>query len=306
MADAGKENSVYFGEERRRNAHSSRFHYTVMAEKTLFDVLREIWRFRYTMLGCALVAVLLAFVFISVSKPFFRARMIIAPANHINVAAHGGVVSSAVEGSIGNGRTAVAGQNIDAFTVFGAVYNGKRLASLLAQDNKLLEALGDDCLFVFSRCKANKDAQSLSEYLRKHVHIEPVSGTSSLRYLSYMHPDKKFAAELLKKVHGNADEMIRERVLEETNQRIEYLENALVKTNNPEHRRSLTDLLMEQERGKMALSIEQPYAATIIEPAYVSRRAYWPDPCIIYPVFILVGLFLGYIVAIQFVPKNRK
>ena len=274
-------------------------HYTVIAEKTLFDVLGDVWRAKYMMVCFALIAALLAFLFIGISQRYTLAQMIIAPANPIGVTVSMG---QGIEGTISAGD--VLWQGADAFTVFGAIYNGTTVASFLAQDKEFLEALHEDHRFVFSKAKTNWDAQSLSEYLTKRVHLEPVSGSSSLRRLSYMHPDGKFAADLLKRIHRITDEMIRVRILMETNQRIAYLDNALAKTNNPDHKRSLTVLLMEQERQKMMVSPDQPYAASIIEPAYVSSRTHWPDPYLIYPAFVFIGLVIGYIVAVQFRKKQ--
>lgn len=174
------------------------------------------------------------------------------------------------------------------------------MASFLAQDKEFLKPLRDDRHFVFSKPRVKWDAQSLSEYLNKRVHLEPLSGSSSLRRLSYMHPDKKFAAELLTRIHRITDEMIRARILVETNQRIEYLNNSLASTSNPDHKRSLTALLMEQERQKMMVSLDQPYSAYIVEPDFVYSRTYWPDPYAIYPVFVFIWLLLGYFVAVRF------
>jgi len=283
--------------EQRVGERRARPHYTVIAEKTLFDVLGEVWRAKYLMVGATLLAVLLAFLFIGISQPYYRAQMIVAPANSIGMMAFGSTLGQGQEGTISAGD--VSGESIDVFPVFGAIYSGTTVSSFLAQDKDFLRSLRDDRPFVFSEAKTNWDAQRLSEYLQKHVHLEPLSGSSSFRRLIYMHPDKKFAADLLTRIHRVTDEMIRARVLEETNQRIKYIDTALAKTNNPDHKRSLTALLMEQERQKMMVSLDQPYAAAIIEPAFVSSRTRWPDPFVIYPVFVILGLAVGYMVAVR-------
>ena len=289
--DRGKERRRIFGERRARP------HYTVIAEKTLYDVLGEAWRAKFVMISFALVAALLAFLFVGVSTRYTLAQMIIAPANPIGMVGVNGPAGQGMEGTINSGVQ--TGEQIDAFSVFGAIYNGTTVASFLAQDKDFLEPLRDDRRFVFSDARLIWDAPSLSEYLDKRVHLESLSGSSSLRVLSYMHPDKKFAAELLTRIHRITDEMIRARILVETNQRIDYLNNALAGTNNPDHKRSLTALLMEQERQKMMVSLDQPYSASIVEPAFVSSRTYWPDPYLIYPVFVFIGLLMGYFVAVQ-------
>jgi len=53
--------------------------------------------------------------------------------------------------------------------------------------------------------------------------------------------------------------------------------------------------MMEQERFKMMVSLDQAYAAAIIEPPYVLFRTRWPDKYVFYLMFVFVGLSLGYI-----------
>ncbi|MCK5374077.1 MAG: hypothetical protein KAJ40_02220 [Alphaproteobacteria bacterium] len=274
---------------------SSSYHYTVITEKTLFDVLGEIWRAKYIMAGFSILAALLAFVFMSISQRYYQAEMIVAPANPLGMMTISGA-EQGMEGTM-NANVSATRQGGDAFTIFEAIYNGASVASFLAKDEAFLKKLGEDRWNIFSEAKTNWDAQTISDYLSRHVHIEPVNGMSSLRRLSYMHPDKKFASELLGRIHRIADEIIRARILVQTNQRITYLNKALAKTNNPDHKRSLARLLMEQERLKMMVSLNQAYAASIVEPAYVSVRTCWPDPYVIYAVFILVSMVIGYIVA---------
>ncbi len=289
-------------ERRTRRERRARPHYTVIAEKTLYDVLGEVWHAKFVMISFALIAVLLAVLFIGISTRYTFAQMIIAPANPIGMVAVSGAAGQSMEGTIASGVP--VGESIDAFSVFGAIYSGTTVASFVAQDSEFLAPLRDDRRFVFSKVRLKWDAQSLSEYLSKRVHLEPLSGSSSLRRLSYMHPNKKFAAELLTRIHRITDEMIRARILVETNQRIEYLNNSLAGTNNPDHKRSLTALLMEQERQKMMVSLDQPYSAAIIEPAFVSSHTHWPDPYAIYPIFVLIGLLMGYFVAVQVMRKH--
>ena len=101
---------------------------------------------------------------------------------------------------------------------------------------------------------------------------------------------------MIGRIHRVSDEIIRRRILYEVNGRVAYLNTALSATVNPDHRRNLTSLLIEQERLKMLVSLDQPYAATIVERPFVSSKPRWPDPYIIYAVFLFVGLLLGFIV----------
>ena len=262
----------------------------LMAEKTLYDVLRDIWAAKFFMLGFAVMMVLAAFIFLSLSHNFYQAEMIIAPASPMGSALSEGAKTP--EGTIQTQQGDF--QSNAAFLRFENIYDGTSVASFLVQDKDIVAAFALDRAFTFSEGRTHWDAQSLSEYLKKKVRLEPISGTP-LRRLTYMHTDKLFAVDLIKRGHRITDEMIRARILVETNQRIDYLNASIVKTTNPDHRRTLAGLLMEQERLKMMVSLDQPYAASVIEPAYVSARPRWPDPYVIYSVFILIGLLFGFV-----------
>ncbi len=260
-------------------------------EKTLYDVLRDVWKAKYYMLGFSVVMVIAAFLFLSLANNYYRAEMIIAPARPMGQ-------SLLPSSKIGEGSSQIQEgdlQSSSAFLRFENIYNGVSVAGFLAQDKDIIAGVSSDLAFEFSKPRNDWNAQSLSEYLKKRIRLEPVSGTP-LRRLIYLHPNKEFAVEMIKRIHRITDEMIRARILVETNQRIDYLSSSLSKTTNPEHRRSLANLLMEQERLKMFVSLDQPYAASIIEPAFVSSRPRWPDPYIIYSVFIFIGLLFGFVV----------
>lgn len=263
----------------------------VLSEKTLFDVVYDAWQAKFYLLFFGLIFAGMAFAFITMANRFYRAEMIIAPANHMGQGMQGASL-------IGEGSIRIRHEDLQstaAFVRFESIYNGVSVASILVKDKEILAALAFDRAFEFSKAKTGWRAETFSEYLKKRVKLEPISGTS-LRKLIYLHPDRKFAAYMIGRVHSITDEIIRARISLETNERIRYLNNQMVATNNPDHRRSLVGLLMEQERLRMMVSLDQPYAANVIEPQSVSSRPRWPDPYVIYPAFIFAGLFLGFLI----------
>ncbi len=263
----------------------------ISSEKTLFDVLRDVWRAKVYMAVCAVFSMILAFVFINTANPFYRAEMILAPAIPMGQGLH---MSSSI--SEGSGQVQPNDlQNSAAFLRFEHIYDGASVASILMNDDKVLESLAFDRPFTLSSVEKQWNAQSLSEYLQKRVRLEPVSG-SPLRKLTYYHPNKDFSITMITRIHRIADEIIRARILREVSERIIYLNNALSTVSNPDHRRNLAELLMEQERLKMMVSLDQPFAASIVEPASVSAHPKWPDSYLIYPIFLCVGLLLGFII----------
>lgn len=264
---------------------------SVELEKTLFDVLRDVWRAKLYMSLMAILSVFIAFVFMAFAQDYYMGRMIVAPAMPM-------VQGTGAGAGIGEGSAQVQRSTFDsnaAFLQFEHIYHGVSVASVLLGDQAFMASIKMDRPFEFSGVEDEWTAEMLSEYLKHHVILAPVSGTP-LRSLTYYHPDKAFARDFVGRVHRIADEIIRARILRETSERIEYLNVAMDASQNPDHRRNLARLLMEQERILMTVSLDLPFAARVVEFPYVSAKAKWPDPYVIYSVFLLIGLFLGFVI----------
>ncbi len=254
----------------------------VQDEKTLLDVLRDIWRAKLYLAFFGVVGLISAFIFLKSATPYYKAEMIVAPAHSI-----GHTVSAMTEGTIQTQTEQLGGD--EAFERFSQIYALPSMSALLLGQDGVENGIRKDRVFSFS-------VQSIGfDYFKRKVRIEPVSGTKFKR-LYYFHPDPEFAVRLISLVHSMTDEHIRRSVLKETNERISYLNEAMSRSVNPEHRRTLAGLMMEQERVRMMVSLDQPFSASVIEPAFVSSQPKWPDPFVIYPVFLFVSLLLGYVV----------
>ncbi len=259
-------------------------------EKSLADVLREVWQAKLWMLFFGIAALVAAFLFLSLANPFIRAEMIVAPATPIG---NHPQATPDFEGIIELQTGVMTGSA--AFTRFETIYNGVSVAKMLVQDEKVLKGLVQDQAFRFSEAERDWTAEKLSVYLKRRIKLEPVAATP-LRRLVYLHPDRDFAVYLIGRIHRITDEMIRVSILQEVKGRIDYLSKALERTQNADHRRALTELLMEQERLKMLVSLDQPYAAAIVEPPASSVRVAWPDRYLIFGGFAVFGLLLGFLV----------
>lgn len=260
------------------------------ADITLVDLMSDVWRAKILMLVFAIISTGFALTFVTIANPYVRAEMIIAPATPIG---NHPQATPDFEGIIQLQTGVMTGSA--AFTRFEALYNGVSVAMMLLQDERVLKGLAQEKTFRFSVPQTEWTADELAIYLKRRLKLEPVSATQ-LRKLVYLHPDPDFAQHLIGRVHKITDEMIRVSILEEVNGRIEYLNASLARTQNAEHRRALTELLMEQERLKMLVSLDQPYAASVVEPPSAAARVVWPDVYLIFGGFILAGLMLGYVV----------
>ena len=260
-----------------------------LGEQTLGELLTEIWQARIYVLSGLFITALGALLFLGLAIPHYQASTIIAPASPMQ--------------SLSTASRAEPNRNVQSsqpnanalFTRFEAMYKGPSVAALLLRDQEILRGLIRDQSFRFSRAQQDWSPALLAEYIARRITIDPI-GETNLRSLRYLHADPVFASLFLQRLHETTDGLIRHAMRADVNERIHYLENSLNRVTNPEHRRALTDLLLEQERLKMLVSIEQSYAASIVEPAASSAKTRWPDSMLIFPVFMLAGALIGFVI----------
>ncbi len=270
---------------------------------TLPDLLRDAWAARAFIVGGTLVACVCAFIFMSVTPERYRAAMIVSPANPMNGAAASSLLADDNMFALRYLVQRVGVTNSSDFLRFENKYSGASVAQALLADEKIINALSANNGKDDGARTENWTAASLAAYIARRVKLSPV-GATSMRRMTYTHADPAFAVYFLERLHSVTDEGIRRTIERGASDRIGYLKRAIAVTQNQEHRRALATLLMEQERLKMLVSIETPYAASVVEPAAHSHKAVFPNAALIYPIFVMVGAFLGFMIAQIFAPMR--
>ncbi|QQG36787.1 MAG: hypothetical protein HYS17_03155 [Micavibrio aeruginosavorus] len=179
------------------------------------------------------------------------------------------------------------------FMRFEAIARGPAVSSRLMAAEEFQAGWSLDRRWRWSRGDDFFHPERLSAYLNKRVRLEPV-GHTPMRRLTYHHADPAFGRILLRALYDVTDGYIREEIKNKTAERIGWLRGAMQKTADPDHRRMLTGLLMEQEQVAMILALNEPYAAVIAEPPFVSAKPVWPDARMIFPALGLIGGFIGF------------
>lgn len=258
----------------------------------LFADIRRARLYILTGLACGLLC---AAGFMALAIPHYKASIILSPAAPMTGAESSSMLANdnlfALRFLV---QRLGSGQGSD-FQRFENIYTGPSVAAILLKDRKIESGLKADQSFSFLTPEQSWNAEKLSEYLGKRLRLEPM-GVTSARRLTYHHADPEFARYLVSAVHHIADGLIRHTIREDSKARVDYLNKASSETTNPEHRRALTTLLMEQERLLMLVSIDQPYAASVIEPASSGVKPQWPDKKLTFAGFALIFAFLGYLV----------
>lgn len=260
---------------------------------TLGDLFAGLWRGKFWVASGVLVGCVLAALFCFTATPHYRAHMIISPANPMNGAEVSSLLAEDNLFALRYLVQRVGVANSSDFMRFENKYAEATVAGQLLEDPNIMRGLDFDRSFTFSKPQEDWSAEKLAAYIHDRVRLEPV-GATPLRRMVYDHPNESFAVYFLQAVHAETDELIRENIRTDAEERVRYLQGAIKSTQNPEHRRALTTLLLEQERLRMLVSIEQPYAASIIEQAASSFKPVWPNAALVFPAFVFAFSLLGF------------
>ena len=278
----------------RRNKRYLDMNKAQQSDLNMIGVLREVWAAKLFLLVGLCVGVLAAVCFSVLAVPKMEARMMVGPAQPMDASMQAefqdGQNSYVIGGERNNAREAVSN-----FTRFEAMMRGVRVARFLLRDERIVVGLKNDIAFVFEDGNTDVQPAELAHYIARRVTLDRF-GETALREMVYRHRDGKFAAYFVQQIHRISDQLIRSELRGQIDERIGYLERVIAKTNNPEQRRIVTNLLLEQERALMMVSMDAPVAAAVIEPVASGVRAVWPDAGLLYGGVGLVGLLLGYLV----------
>ena len=262
-------------------------------DKTLGDLLSDIWAAKAHILFFAFLFCILAFFVVLLSTPLYKGSMIIAPADGYALGDYASKVSDGESLDLPFWRPRDQDGVSTDFYRFVYTIKGSAVATILLKDETVLSGIAKDS--DFSKSAGKWTAEELADYLSKKIKIEHL-GTTPLRRISYNHPDSAFAANFLRKIHLVADQLIRRDRRRQSQSRIDYLQATLQKTVNPDHRKGIADLLMQQEHIQMLANLDEPYAAIVVEPPTSTPKPVWPDKPLLFCVFALVGGGIGFMV----------
>jgi len=272
-------------------------HHSYNHDLSLLDLLHLIGKARLSILTGMGIGLLIALLFLTLAQPYYKATLIVAPANNNGSAQISSLLSDDKFYAL---RHMLQGtQDSTDFKKFEQILHGQSLAKTLLQNDTIRKGINLERaqsplgLGLFTQPQPLNPA-ILAEYLGDTIKIQPVSGTN-FRRITYQHPSPDFAAYILQQIHAQADTILRTETNAHASTRIAYLKDAITRTANPEHRRALTTLLLEQERLKMLSSIDQAYAAAIIEPASSGAKPHWPGKTLTLTLLAALGALLGFL-----------
>jgi hypothetical protein len=260
------------------------------SDVTLAQLLRHIWQAKFYMALCSVLTLTAAALFLFLATPTYKASMIVAPADGYALGDYASMIENDRIASMPFWRPKdQEGVSTD-FYRFIHTIRGPSVAEILLSDRGVLSGIrrGGDA-------GAIQKKEALAVYLDKRIGIDPL-GATPLRRITYQHPDPEFASAMLRKIHLVADQMIRRDRRRQSQSRIDYLKASLTRTNNLDHRKGITNLLMQQEHIQMLANLDEPYAAIVVEPAFSTPKPSWPNHYVTWAVALMMGMFFGYLI----------
>ena len=121
------------------------------------------------------------------------------------------------------------------------------------------------------------DAVALADLLRRRVVVSPV-GTGPLRRVAFRHADRDFALAALSRLAATADGHLKTEAARRAGAQTEHIRARLAAGGlSEEHRGALSRLLLGQEQVLIALGVDLPFAADVLEPPHAAAVPDSPD-----------------------------
>lgn len=286
-------------------------------------------RRRWTLIaGCVVAALIVAVVYLNFVTYRYAVQMRIVPV----AAANGDGLSSKLS-QIG-GLAAVAGVSLpDAggsgtFKLFVEAMHSRDVADILARDRELMHDVFakewdartktwrrpqgfvhdlagtlKSMLGVPARPFAPPGAARLQDWMETQVSVDQNLKTPVVT-ITILSDRPAFAVKFLDRLCTTIDAMLRERAQLRTDDYIRYLSARLPTITLAEQRIAIFQALGEQERLKMAMSSDRPYAAETFEHPAASDRPVVPVPLKVLAIALILGLLVG--VGLAFVIPRRR
>jgi uncharacterized protein involved in exopolysaccharide biosynthesis len=250
-------------------------------ESDLVAVWQGLRRYRALIISATIVGGLAALAFALLSDTVFRAEATITPVREEGMNGSGALSQL-------NGLASLAGVNLG--TGAGpqkealAVLKSRYLIQQFIQRNDLLPLLFRGSTKPHTLWRGVRRFQSgvlnIREDIRQNLTIVAIEWT-----------DPATAAQWANSFVALANEMLRNRALEESKRNIAYLNDQVSKTDAVELRRVLYTLIENETKTLMLANGRPEYAFTVVDPAIPPELKAGPHRAII----TLIGLSLGFI-----------
>jgi uncharacterized protein involved in exopolysaccharide biosynthesis len=252
-------------------------------ELDLVGFIKLLWRHKLMVslacLLCGVTAVVLALVI----KPIFRAEVVVTEVRNRDMSGGGGLATEL------GGLATLAGVDLASATGMGqeatAVLNSHHLVEEFVKRNNLMPMLlrhSKKATLWLATQKFKEGVMVIRKDSRKGVITVDIEWT-----------DPVTAAYWANGFVALANELIRQRAVEEASRNIAYLDGQLARTNDVELRKIIYNLIESQTKTLMLANGRIEYAFEVVDAAVPPERKTRPHRTLMVLVGLAVGLTLG-------------
>jgi uncharacterized protein involved in exopolysaccharide biosynthesis len=249
---------------------------------------KSLWRHRVAISVTFVVSVAVALVYALVSEPVFRAEIVLTPARDSDTGGAEGLA-----GQLG-GIASLAGVNLPQGGMqeqaSQAVLESDHLIAEFVRRNNLIPVLSPDPQHPLTLWRA-------VQRFKKQVVVITKDQKKGVVLVAIEWKDPATAARWADGFVALANELMRQRALDESTRTVAYLTGQLEKSNDVELRRILYGIV-ENETKKLTLANGRlEYAFQVVDPAVAPEVRARPHRSVIMGVGAALGLLLGFAIA---------
>ncbi len=249
---------------------------------------RFLYRFRVLILSMTIVSGVLAGLAALVLTPIYRAEVVVTRVRNGTL---GGTSQAASQ--LG-GLAMLAGVNLGLANGVGdeakAVLESKHLIELFIQQEGLLPQLMPDPAKQTLRSAVQRFHDSVLE-----IRDDTLKGITTI---GVDWPDPSVAARLANSFVALANEVVRNRVLNDSKRNIDYLNHQIDQTTTVELKRVMYNLVESEMQNLTLANARTEYAFAVVDPAVAPERPVRPKILILISLGVLLGLVFGLLVAL--------
>jgi uncharacterized protein involved in exopolysaccharide biosynthesis len=264
---------------------------TKIADQGNVDVvslIEVLWRYRWAVIACTLLGIGASLYLALTARWIYQADVVVT---QVNENANG---LSSLTGSFG-GLASLAGINLGAgnsSTIEAqTMLQSRFLAERFIEKHKLQAALG-----------GSPDAtlwKAVDNFRRGVVKVSQQKEKGTMT-VSVRWRDPKQAAEWANQYVALANDIMRNRALEESNRNIKFLNEKLATTSVLEVQRVMYSLIENEAKNHMLASTRSEYAFSVIDPAVTPEERVWPRRGLMLITGTVIGFVLGAFLALVF------
>ncbi len=287
-------------------------------EIDLKELFNALWRGKWIILLSSFVAAVVAVLYTLNLPNIYKSEALLAPTEE-----SGGNGLSALAGQFG-GLASLAGINLsgasgDKVTIALELLKSRQFIGEFIQNNDLKPAimaaegwnpssnslLYDESIYQIDTNKWVRDTKppKKSEPSAQEVHKEFVKENlvvtqdkeTGLVTLSIKHVSPFVAKEIASKLVDAINTKMRQNDISDAQKSIDYLNDALLKTNVADMQQIFYQLIEKQQQTKMLANVRDEYVLKVIDPPIVADEKSGPKRAIICVLFVMLGAFFGVI-----------